>query len=366
MRIVITGATGNVGTALLRELAADRDGAQRGHELVGVSRHQPPDTPPYDQLHWVAADLSEPAGGERLAEACRGADAVVHLAWLIQPSYDRELLRRTNQGGTARVIEAVTRAGVPHLVHFSSIGVYSPAVDARPVGEDYPHEGVPTSPYSVDKAAAEAMLDRFEAEHPETVVSRLRPGLILQPAAASEISRYFLPRPVPTALLRQQLLRLAPFPSGVNLQFVHAEDVARAVALVLEHQAGGAFNVATDPPLDRASWRELFGGALPPVPVPVLRALAHASWAAHLQPVDPGWLDLAANLPVMNTNRIRDLGWTPSITSDQLLRQFVEALRHGDGLDGPALWPRRRLSRMLGVPKLGLDKLGRFSSGGRG
>jgi nucleoside-diphosphate-sugar epimerase len=336
MRIVITGATGNVGTALLQVLAEQPD----RHQIIGISRRIGPAEPPYDGVEWRTADLATPQSAEVLAEACTGADAVVHLAWLIQPSYDRELLRRTNQDGTARVIEAVRRAGVAHLVHFSSVGTYSPARDSQPISEDHPHGGVASSSYSVDKAATESMLDRFEGETESTTVARMRPALILQAAAASEIARYFLPRPLPVSLLRPALLRLVPFPAGIAVQFVHAHDVARAVLLVLRERAGGAFNVATERVVDRRSWRAMFGGVGPPVPVPVLRSLAHASWAAHLQPVDPGWIDLAANVPILSSDRIRRLGWRPEHAVEQLLREFVQALRDGRGTASPALAPR--------------------------
>jgi UDP-glucose 4-epimerase len=359
MRIVITGASGNVGSALLRALTED---PAESHQLAGISRRPARAEPPFDRAEWVSTDLSEPSAVDALTEAFSGADAVVHLAWLIQPSYDREQLRRTNQHGTARVIEAVRRAGVPHLVHFSSVGVYSPSENAQPVSEDYPHGGVAGSPYSVDKAAAEQLLDEFESSlaesgDPSITVTRMRPGLILQGAAASEISRYFLPRPLPTSLLRPSMLRLVPFPTALNLQFVHADDVARAVLLVLRHRAGGAFNVATEPIVNRDSWKAMFGGVSPSVPVSALRPLVHASWAAHLQPVDPGWIDLAANVPVLDTSRIRELGWRPERTAEQVLREFVEALREGRGDASPALTPRARFTRTVSTGLAGLNRL---------
>ena len=78
----------------------------------------------------------------------------------------------------------------------------------------------------------------------------------------------------------------------------------------------------------------MFGGVAPAAPIPVLRGLVHASWAAHLQPVDPGWIDLAANVPVLSTERIRQLGWRPEHTAEQVLREFVTALH--DGGEPPA------------------------------
>ena len=101
-----------------------------------------------------------------LHEAVAGADAVVHLAWEIQPSRDRGRLWRTNVLGTRRVIDAVIETGVPRLVMASSIGVYSPGPKDRLVDETWPRAGIGASTYSVHKAAAERLLDAAEVRHP--------------------------------------------------------------------------------------------------------------------------------------------------------------------------------------------------------
>jgi nucleoside-diphosphate-sugar epimerase len=84
VKVVVTGASGNVGTGLLRALA----GATPAHEVVGVCRRPPPPDPPYDMARWHAVDLSAPGAAAALAEPFAGADAVVHLAWAIQPARD--------------------------------------------------------------------------------------------------------------------------------------------------------------------------------------------------------------------------------------------------------------------------------------
>ena len=94
-----------------------------------------------------------------LRDAFAGADAVVHLAWGFQPSHDLAYLEELGVGGTRRVLEAVTAASVPHLVHMSSLGAYSPRQGDHPVDESWARDGVPTSPYSQHKAAAERLLD---------------------------------------------------------------------------------------------------------------------------------------------------------------------------------------------------------------
>jgi len=333
MRIVVTGASGNLGTALLRRLSGGE------HSLVGISHRRPPAVAPYAAAQWVVADLGRDRAREELVPVFRGADAVVHLAWLIQPSHDREALRRTNQDGTRAVAEAARTAGVPHLVHLSSIGTYA-AAPGRTVDESWDNTGIPTSSYSVDKAACEAILDGFAAD---LSVARVRPTLVLQEDAAGEISRYFIGRLLPVSVLGSPVLRVGPWPDALAVQFAHADDVAAALELIIRSGASGAFNVASDPPVDRAVFRGLFGGAGPSLPKPALRAAADLSWRLHLQPTDAGWIDLAFDLPLINTDRIRGLGWAPSRPGPEVLRDFLAALRNGRGGAGPLLYPRRLL-----------------------
>jgi UDP-glucose 4-epimerase len=197
VRIVITGATGNVGSAVVRRLLAD------GHDLTGVVR-RPPEGDAIahpDEVAWVSADLSTDASVSVLRDALTGADAVVHLVWGFQPSHRLDYLEEVGVGGTQRVLTAIGAADVPHLVHLSSVGAYSPKQDDVPVTEDYPTGGVPTSPYSRHKAAAERILDTFERDHPGTTVTRMRPGIIGQERAGSSLLRYALPAVVPSAVV---------------------------------------------------------------------------------------------------------------------------------------------------------------------
>src|SRR5919201_1752658 len=128
MRIAVTGASGNVGTSVLRMLDHD----PQVEEIVGLARRQP--QLPAPKVRWVTADVVD----DDLLEHFRGADAVIHLAWLIQPSRDRSVTRAANVDGSARVFRAAAEAGGKALVYASSVGAYSPGPKHTRVDERWP------------------------------------------------------------------------------------------------------------------------------------------------------------------------------------------------------------------------------------
>ncbi|HEX8627492.1 MAG TPA: NAD-dependent epimerase/dehydratase family protein [Catenuloplanes sp.] len=335
MRIAVTGATGNVGTAVLRRLRTESDLA-----LSGIARRPPVPGAgePYDQVRWHAADLGDPLAVDRVAEWLDGVDAVVHLAWQIQPSHDRARLRRTNVDGTRHLLTAMRRAGVDKLVYASSVGTYAPGPKDHPVDESHPTTGVPTSSYSVDKATVEAMLDEAERDRPELRVTRLRQALIFQHDAGAEITRLFLGPLAPVSLLRFGRLPVVPAHRRLRAQAVHADDVADAYLRALRSDATGAFNIATAPVLDGHLIARHLRGRTVPVPLPVLRALAAASWRARLQPTDPGWVDLAAAVPLMDCTRAAtELGWKPRYDALAAVDDLLAGMVKGAGTRSPAM-----------------------------
>nr|MDT0661188.1 NAD-dependent epimerase/dehydratase family protein [Micromonospora sp. DSM 115978] len=340
MRIAITGATGNVGTALLRRLADEPD-----IEVIGVARRVPrPDVgPPYDGVVWHALDLGDPACLNPLTELLAGVDAVVHLAWRIQPSHRRIRLRRTNLGGTRHLLNAMIEARIDRLVYASSVAAYAPGPKDRRVDEDWPTTGVGTSGYSVDKAAVESLLDRYEREHPELRVTRLRKALVFQRDAGSEITRYFIGRLAPTSLLRTGRLPVIPKNRRLRGQVLHAEDAAEAYLLALRVDRVGPFNLATDPVLDGPLLAEELDAMPVPTPMVALRLAARAAWRARLIPTEPGWLDLSASAPIVDCSRAYDeLGWRPRHDARRTVHDLLMGIATGAGTATAKLRPSRR------------------------
>lgn len=354
MRVVVVGGTGNAGSAVLRALAEEPVVAS----VLGVARRFPDrGAAPYDGARWETFDVGAETRGpedERrlvagLAELLTGADAVVHLAWLIQPNRERALLRRTNVDGTRRVAQACVQAGVGHLVVASSVGAYSPVDDDVPRDESWPTGGVRTSHYSVDKAAQEAVLDEIEREQGVAgplVVTRLRPSLIFQGDAGEEVARYFLGPLVPRAVATPGRLPVVLLPAGLRFQATHADDVGRAYVAAVTHRdaARGAFNVASEPVLRASDVAGVLDHgrsvALPPA---LVRRVLALTWGVHAVPTDPGWLDMAMGAPLMDTTRIRErLGWAPRYDAVDTLRELLDGIAHRRGLRSPPMAGARR------------------------
>lgn len=329
MRVVVTGATGNVGTSLVASLLADPE----VDEVVGIARRLPDQRTP--GVHHVAADVAE----DDLVPHLHGADAVVHLAWLFQPTHDPLLTWKANVGGSMRVFDAVAAAGVPALVHASSVGAYSPG-PGETVGESWPTDSTPTAGYGREKAYVERVLDTFEARHPDIRVVRLRPGFIFKRAAATSQRRIFLGPFMPGALARPGLLPALPLPPELRFQALHSEDAAEAYRLAVHADVRGAFNIAAEPVLGGREIAEVLGARYVPVPRAVVRAALAAAWHARLVPADPKLLDLVLGLPLLDTARAHsELGWKPRWSGTKALREMVEGLASGAGGPTPPLAP---------------------------
>lgn len=331
LRAVIVGGTGNVGTSLIEALGDDPE----VDSILGLARRLPGWRP--SKTSWARADVRT----DDLVPHFRGADVVVHLAWIFQPTHDPLATWRSNALGSIRVFQAVAEADVPALVYASSIGAYArgPA-DGRPVDETWPTHALPTAAYGREKSYVERILDTFERDHEEIRVVRLRPAFIFKKESASEQRRLFAGPLLPGRLVRPELIPFVPAIPGFRLQALHSADAAQAYRLAVVRPVRGAFNVAAEPVLDPPALAEFLDARPVKVPARAARAVIAAGWHLHLVPASPSLFDLALSLPVMNSRRAREeLGWQPTKTSLEAIGELFEGLRTGAGMDTPPLRP---------------------------
>ncbi|MFD5871282.1 NAD-dependent epimerase/dehydratase family protein [Streptomyces sp. NPDC060322] len=327
LRVVVTGATGNVGTSVVRALDAD----ESVESVLGIARRLPAIA--LEKVTWVGLDLSAPDSEGTLRSLLEGADAVVHLAWRFQPTHDPVVTWESNVLGSQRVFSAAAAAGVGTLVHASSVGAYSPGPKTGPgVSEDWPTDGWPGAAYCREKAYLERVLDAYEVSHPEVRVVRMRPGFLFKEEAASEQRRIFGGRFLPGPLIRPDLLPWVPDLEGLRFQALHTDDAARAYVLAVLRDVRGAFNLAAGPVVDAGLLGEQLGSRPVRVPRAAVRAALASAWHARLVPASPDLFDAVLRLPVMSTDRATgELGWQPARTAQEALAAFLRGVRRGRG-----------------------------------
>ncbi|MEU5220355.1 NAD-dependent epimerase/dehydratase family protein [Streptomyces sp. NPDC020807] len=326
-RVVVTGATGNVGTSLVRALARE----PRVGSVLGLARRRPGLELP--GVEWAEVDVSEEGDAPRLAQYVAEADAVVHLAWAFGPTHDPVATWRTNVLGSVRVFDAVAAARVPTLVHASSVGAYSPGpAGGAPVSEAWPTHGWPGAAYTREKAYLERVLDTFERDHPQTRVVRMRPAFLFKEESASGQRRIFAGRFFPGQLARPELLPLLPEFDGLRFQVLHTDDAADAYRRALLRDVRGAFNLAAEPVVDGELLGRLFKARPVKVPAGAVRGALSAAWHLRIAPASPGLFDALRQMPLLATERARrELGWEPEASSVDALEAFLRGVRAGAG-----------------------------------
>lgn len=348
MRVVVVGASGNVGTSVLRALAED----PAVETVLGLARRVP--RAAFAKTEWVSADVAQ----DELATHFRGADCVVHLAWLIQPSRDPQRMWRTNVLGSRRVFEAIVDAGVGSLVYASSVGAYSPGPKDRVVDESWPTDGIETNTYARHKAAVERELDVLELERPDLRVVRMRPAFIFKRDAGAQVRRLFLGPFVPSPLVRPALVPLVPSHPRFRFQAVHSHDVGEAYRLAIVSDVRGAFNLAADPVLDGPELGRILGARPVRVGRRIFRAFVEATWRLRLQPVEGSWVDVAYGVPLLDPSRARrELGWEPAWSADRALLDVMGGIAEEAGLDTPPLTPEGSRAEELATGVGGSERL---------
>jgi nucleoside-diphosphate-sugar epimerase len=264
---------------------------------------------------------------DALREAFEGADAVVHLAFMITGTASAHAIRAINIEGTLNAFRAARDVGAKRFVYASSVAAYGFHPD-NPVGmtEEWPTRPASRLFYAREKAELEQLLEEEAAASAEPALYLLRPPIVLGPHAVG--AKDALPGPVARAGSRLlDLLNRLPIPvpvlaADVPIQFIHEDDVGRALLqCVVAAGPPGAYNIAGDGVLSTVDVAREFGFRPLPVPGRPTQLTARAIARLPFLPSMAEWVEAASQPAIMDTTRAKqELGWRPEYTGIEALR----------------------------------------------
>ena len=298
--IAVTGASGLLGQRLLPLLDA-LPGVDR---IVGLDVREPARRT--SKLEFHCADIAV----TDLAPLFVGVDVVVHLAAVTGCISDEELMEHVNVGGTRRILEAASGVGVRKIVRASSAAVYGAwPNNPVPLSEDAPLRPSPGFVPAIHDAENERLLAEWRADHPGCVVTTLRIAPVLGPGAHTIFAAAATGHP-------PVVVRGAIPP----VQVVHVDDAAAALALAVESDLDGAYNVAADSWLAHEDAAGLVPRRLvPPLPYEAAERVLGGLWAGGLGDAPPSVLPYLVHPWVIANDRLRAAGWVPRHTNEEAI-----------------------------------------------
>jgi UDP-glucose 4-epimerase len=315
--VALTGAVGFLGRNLIGLLEDD----DRIGRIVALDVEQP--TTAGRKTRFYKVDLTQPTVDARMAEilAAEGVDTFLHLAFLASPTYASAWAHELESVGTMHVLNACRERPVHKFILWSQTILYG----ARPsnpnfLTESHKLEGNRESRFLVDKIEAEAVVQRFARQMPQTVVTVLRMAPILGPTVRNYLSRYLGRRLVPTLMGYDPLM-----------QFLHEVDALAALKLATMSDVPGVFNIVGDGVLPLHKVIELAGRSNWPVPAPVAKPAASLLWAAQLLEAPSSWVDYLRWICVADGERARkQLEFRPAFTTREAVLDYAGAQRLRD------------------------------------
>jgi UDP-glucose 4-epimerase len=316
VRYLITGGSGYIGSRLVERLAGRSD-----TERILICDVRPPRVF-RPKVEYRELDVRD-ASGVREVVARERPDALVHLAFILNPMHDEAAMYEIDVGGTHNVLEAASEAGVGQVLVTSSSTAYGAFADNPvPLTEDDPVRGVPDFEYARDKAESDRLCQLWALRHPDRVMTIVRPCIVFGPNVDNYIVRLWTKQPF-------QADFGLPDP---GIQFVHEDDVVEAIAVLLEGRFAGAFNVAGDGVMPGVECAEIIGLPRRRLPLAVAWRLASVMWRLRRAETPPGNLHFAIHPWLVSNEKLkRETGWQPRYSSRETFEITMRAHGRRDG-----------------------------------
>ena len=310
-KIFITGVSGYIGQKLLAFL----DGKPGVKKIVGIDIREPSVRP--GNFTFFRKDVREPLA-DILSD--HGIDSLVHLAYVVPPLHNKNLMEDINTGGSKNVLDSCLKAGVKQIVYTSSATAYGFHADNdNPLTEDSPLRGNDDFVYSKTKKVIEGIFSRFIKGNPGYTVAILRPSFVAGPVFDNPLARHM-----------QKKLVLLPSVTQ-PFQYVHEDDLVEIIYLMLQRRVSGVFNVGADGSMAFPEMIKLLGNRMLPIPFDIMSVLNNLAWYLRLTSVSefpsPA-LNMVRYPWIVSSDKLkRVLGYRYKYTTRETFLDFAQAFK---------------------------------------
>jgi UDP-glucose 4-epimerase len=328
LTVAITGPTGDIGRALLRQLDKDPE----VDRIIGMARRPfKPSEMGLEKTEYRQGDILDQ---DSVASLVEGADVLVHLAFIIMGGHEET--HRINLEGTRNVFEAATSAGLTRFVYTSSVAAYGfHEENPQPLTEEVAPKGTDDFYYSAQKAELERELHRMvDGSDVDTYV--FRPCIVAGGDALMLINAMMeqlqlggrLPQ-ITTFLKSVPFLKPVLPDPGTPFQLVHQDDVAQALtAAVTGRGEPGIYNLAGEGTISFGDLASAIGWYSVPIPNFAVEVTAEVISHVPFAPAEFQWINAARVPVVMDSQKARDkLGWAPGYDTRETLADTVASAR---------------------------------------
>ena len=303
--IAITGINSYFAATLLPRLESD----PAVDTIIGIDNA--PWKGGYTKVRFFREDIRSP----KLADILRGADTVFHMAFIVGEIRDKKATSGININGTKNVFDACVSAGVRKIVYTSSATVYGADIH-NPLGitEDRPPLKHKDSYYNASKVDVEKLVADYTGKYPDMIFTTLRAALLFGPRINNMFSKLFS-------------MKLSALPPGVSYtQYVHEEDLGKALHLAFSKDLPGIYNVGADDAIATISAFKQAGVMIVPIPAFLLKWLATIGFFLRIFPAGGGWVTLGRYTIFMNCEKFKAAtGWRPEWTSEATFSDFLKS-----------------------------------------
>jgi UDP-glucose 4-epimerase len=309
-RVAITGISGYIGSLLIQRLDQQED----VESIIGIDVRAPRSASP--KLKFYLRDVREPFAD---IFADNAIDTALHLAFVVTPIHDEVGSHQINIEGSHNFLEACRQASVKHVCYLSSHTTYGAHADNPiPILEDAPLRPTPGFLYPNDKARVDLLFQDFMERYPDICVTIVRTVAVTGPSGGNMgLAVLFTP-----VMIR---------PRGYDplWQFIHEDDLAEVVTILLKQKQRGIFNVAGEGGLRYTEMIAASGKPSISLPAGLLKFFTNISWKVRLQSRAPGGgMELLKYPVVISTEKVqKTTGFKFRHSGTEAFMSFIETIK---------------------------------------